>query len=319
MSTTTNPTLVDRYVAAVVSGIPTARRHDVAVDLRAALESSVQDLIAEGVPAAEAEDRAVRALGDPAEWAARHGGHPMHLIGPAFYTQYIRLLRTLAAIVLPIVGLLVLLAEGISGDNPAEVLFGALGATFQVGVQLAFWVTLSFALIERSGAAPKPADWTPADLPRVVDRRIGLGDTVPAITGLTLLIWALLWERTHWLVTASDGNEVPVLDPDLWQFWLPALLMVLVASVLLEIAKYRAGRWDVRLAVVNTVLNAAFAGIVLWMTVTNGLLNPALEVSFPDGVTSLFGGLAWVIVGIAGIDTASGWWNALRDRDARMR
>ncbi|MGB8022057.1 MAG: hypothetical protein WCF04_12570 [Candidatus Nanopelagicales bacterium] len=185
-------------------------------------------------------------------------------------------------------------------------------------MQLAFWVTLSFALLERSDAAAKPFDWTPADLPQMVERRIGLGETVSSITGLTLLIWALLWERTHWLVTAPDGSEVPVLDPELWEFWLPALLVVLVASVVLETAKYRAGRWDVRLAVVNTLLNVAFAGIVLWVSVTTELLNPALDEGVPGGFTGVFAGLAWVIVGIAAIDTASGWWNALRAPDGRV-
>lgn len=310
-------TLIDRYVAAVVSGVPSARRGAVAAELRASLASSVEGLMAQGLSVAEAEDRAVRALGDPAGVAARYGGHPMHLIGPAYFTQYIRLLRTLVAVVLPIVGILVLFAEGVSGDNPVEVVLGALGATFQVGVQLAFWVTLSFALIEMSGAAAKPADWTPADLPQVVERRIGLGDTVPSITGLTLLTWALLWERSHWLVTSPDGVQVPVLDPELWDFWLPMLIVVLVASIVLEIAKYRAGRWNTRLAVVNTILNVAFAGIVLWMSATSGLLNPALVGDVAEGVTGLAGGLAWVVVGIAVIDTASGWWNVLRDSDAR--
>lgn len=148
--------------------------------------------------------------------------------------------------------------------------------------------------------------------PRVLLGRTGrVGHAVP-------LLWALLWERTHWLVTSRDGDQVPVLDPQLWDLWLPLLLVVLVASVVLEIAKYRAGRWNVRLALVNTILNVAFAGIVLWISATNGLLNPALTGAVAEGATGLAGGVAWVIVAIAVIDTASGWWHALRDSGARI-
>ncbi|GIJ28003.1 hypothetical protein Vqi01_31650 [Micromonospora qiuiae] len=55
---------------------------------------------------------------------------------------------------------------------------------------------------------------------------------------------------------------------------------MLVASVGLEIAKYRAGRWTWPLVAVNAVLNLAFAVPVVWLMSTDRLLNPDLVARF---------------------------------------
>ncbi|MEV4546012.1 hypothetical protein AB0J99_30875, partial [Micromonospora echinaurantiaca] len=75
----------------------------------------------------------------------------------------------------------------------------------------------------------------------------------------------------------TDGDEnLPILDPALWSFWLPFLIAVLAATIGLEIAKYRAGRWTWPLVTVNAALNLAFAVPVIWLMSTDRLLNPDL-------------------------------------------
>ena len=186
-----------------------------------------------------------------------------------------------------------------------------LAVVFQVGVQLALWVTVAFAIMDRYGKAPKDHSWTPADLPEPVDRRIGLGDTVVSITLLSVLMWAILWQRDHWLI-AVDGAQVPALDPAAWSPWIALLLAVLLLSIVLEVVKYRVGQWTVTLAAVNTVLNVTFATIVLWLWGTDSLLNPAVATTAVEGVTTLIGGLPWVILLICCWDTVDGWWRAVR-------
>lgn len=93
MTTHTRPDLVDRYVSAVVARVPAAQRTDVAAELRTSLADAVEDLQAQGRSVADAEERAVLALGDPVTLAAQYAGQPLHLIGPDFYAQYVQLLR----------------------------------------------------------------------------------------------------------------------------------------------------------------------------------------------------------------------------------
>ncbi len=301
-------TLTQRYVHAAVAGLPETQRDDVAEELNASVADAIDDLVAGGLTREEAERQALNDLGDPAVLSERFGGRPRHLIGPEYFPQYSQLLRTLLLVVVPIVGAASLLAQAMAGASPVDALLSVVGIVFQLVVQMAFWVTLVFALLERSHTPVPSRSWTPDDLPEVTDRRIGLGETVFGISALTVLMWAILWQRDHWLVTV-DGIEVPVLNPDVWTPWLVVLLVVLLASILLEIVKYRVGQWSVSLAVINTILNAAFAGIVVWLWTADLLLTPGVADLVPGG---LLNPLVWIVVGIAVFDTIEGWWQVLR-------
>lgn len=301
-------TLTQRYVNAAVTGLPEPQRDDVAEELRASVADAIDDLVASGLSPQDAEAQALTDLGDPAVLAERFGGRPRHLIGPAYFGQYQQLLRTLLIVVVPIVGVVCLAAQAIAGSAPLSAALNCLGVMFQVGVQIAFWVTVVFALLERTHTPVPTEKWTPADLPEVVERRVGLGDTVFGIAMLVLAIWAILWQRDHWLVTVN-GVDVPVLNPDVWTPWLVVLLAVLVASVLLAVVTYRVGHWTVPLAVVNTVLNAAFAAIVLGLWAQGTLLTPGVAELVPSG---LLNPLPWIVVGIAVLDTVEAWWQVLR-------
>lgn len=301
-------TLTQRYVHAAVAGLPETQRDDVAEELNASVADAIDDLVAGGLTREEAERQALNDLGDPAVLSERFGGRPRHLIGPEYFPQYSQLLRTLLLVVVPIVGAASLLAQAMAGASPVDALLSVVGIVFQLVVQMAFWVTLVFALLERSHTPVPSRSWTPDDLPEVTDRRIGLGETVFGISALTVLMWAILWQRDHWLVTVG-GIEVPVLNPDVWTPWLVVLLVVLLASILLEIVKYRVGQWSVSLAVINTILNAAFAGIVVWLWTADLLLTPGVADLVPGG---LLNPLVWIVVGIAVFDTIEGWWQVLR-------
>lgn len=317
--TTTNATMTDRYVAAALKGVHDDQRQDVAAELRGSIADAVDARMAQG-DAPEAAERAVLVeLGDPMRLAAEYTGRPLYLIGPAFYPDYVRLLRLLLSIVVPIVAVVVGAASAIGGDSPWNVLIAAIGSGFSVGVQLAFWVTLVFALIERSGAQPRStaSEWNLDDLPELPDRRIGLGETVASVTGLSLLIWFLLWQPGYQESLDAGGPSIPILDPALSTFWIPALVAVLLASIALELVKYRRGHWTAPLAAVNTVLNLAFAVPALWLISTDQLLNPDFLTAVSIGEFAPLAEqvptvAAWVIAVVCVIDVAEGWWKALR-------
>lgn len=301
-------TLTQRYVHAAVAGLPESQRDDVAQELNTSLADAIDDLVAGGLSREAAERQALDDLGDPAVLAERFGGRPRHLIGPAYFSQYSQLLRTLVLVIVPIVAVASLLAQALAGASPLDAVFSVVGIVFQLVVQLAFWVTLVFAVLERSHTPVPSPSWSPDDLPEIPDRRVGLGETVSGIALLTVLMWAVLWQRDHWLVTVG-GTEVPVLNAQVWSPWLVVLLVVLLASIVLEIVTYRVGHWTVALAAVNTALNAAFAGIVVWLWTGERLLTEGVSDLVPGGLLTP---LVWIVVGIAVFDTVEGWWKALR-------
>jgi hypothetical protein len=319
--TTTNASMTDRYVAAALKGVRADQRDDVAAELRGSITDAVEARLARGEDPDAAERAALVELGDPMRLAAEYAGRPLYLIGPAFYPDYVRLLRLLLSIVVPIVAVVVGAASAIGGASPWNVLLSAFGSAFSVGVQLAFWVTLVFALIDRSGAQPRTTtpEWDLDDLPELPHRRIGLGETVASVTGLSLLIWFLLWQPGYQESFDAGGPSIPILDPALSTFWIPFLVGVLLASIALELVKYRRGRWTVPIATVNTALSLAFAIPALWLIATDQLLNPDFVTAISTGEFASLVSLmptvaAWVIAVVCVIDITEGWWKALKLR-----
>jgi hypothetical protein len=317
--TTTHASLTDRYVAAVLAGVPRARRDEVDTRLRASIGAAVDARVAEGDDAADAERAVLTDLGDPMRVSAEHSGLPLQLIGPALYPDYVRLLRLLLLVIVPIAGVVVGAASAIVGASLWDVVLAGLGAAFSVGVQVAFWVTLAFALLERSGTRARraTATWDLDDLPPAASHRIGLGSTIGSITGLVVLIWFLLWQPGYQESFALGGPSIPILAPALSPVWIPFLVCVLLASIALQIVTYFRGRWSVMLAAVNTVLGLAFAIPVIWLIRSEQLLNPGfLTAITTDEVAPVVNAvpalIMWIIAVVTVVDIADGWRKAVR-------
>jgi hypothetical protein len=270
-------TLTDRYLAATLRSVPAPRREEIATELRASIEDMIEGRSAGGQDTATAEREVLTELGNPAQLAARYADRRLQLIGPTYYLAWERLLKLLLSFVPATVGVLVGLVEATAGDNAGGAIGAGIAAALQVAVQIAFWVTLVFAVLERTSTSLRLPEWSVDQLPEgPVDRQITLTDTVAAIVWLALVIAYLPWQHFQSWVSDEEGRNLPILDPALWSFWLPYLLAVLVATVGLEIAKYRAGRWTWPLVAVNALLDLAFAVPVAWLVLTDRLFNPHL-------------------------------------------
>src|SRR5690606_7396065 len=90
-------------------------------------------------------------LGDPRLLAQQYKGRNNYLIGPDLYPLFIRILRLILIIVLPIL-FVVNLATGFSGgvDHIISLIGYALGHTISGAIAISFWVTISFVILERS-------------------------------------------------------------------------------------------------------------------------------------------------------------------------
>ncbi|MGN9813029.1 HAAS signaling domain-containing protein [Micromonospora sp. BQ11] len=273
--------LTDRYVAATLRAVPAPRRDEIASELRASIEDMVEGRSTDGRDTVTAEREVLTELGDPAQLAARYTDRRLQLIGPTYYLVWERLLKLLLSFVPATVGIIVGLLEATDGENAGGAVGEGVATALTVAVQITFWVTLVFAVLERTNTSLNLPSWTVDQLPEgPVDRQITLTDTAAAIGFLALFIVYLPIQHVRSFVPADGDDNLPILDPALWGFWLPFLIAVLVASVALEIAKYRAGRWTWRLVAVNAVLNLAFAVPVIWLMSTDRLLNPDVVARF---------------------------------------
>lgn len=325
---TSRTSLTDRYVWAATHRLPQDQRADVEAELRATIADMIDarlagaGLAADGAAPAGAEVAVLTELGDPARLATAYRGQPEYLIGPALFPDYRRLLSLLLSIVPAATGGAVVLARLIAGDAVVDSLASGVGVAFTAALHVAFWTTLGFAIAERSGepirrSPDKP--WNPSRLPDVPPKgRVSPADAIASAVFGVLAIGLLVWQRDVSWFTAADGAPIPFLNPERWSFWLPFLIAVLAAGVVLDLLRLRRGRWSVPLAAANTALGALLVIPFLGLFGSDPLVNPA----FLAEIQALTGGptagdvmvrtLAIAVVGATLVGVVDGWIKARR-------
>ncbi|HEV7741690.1 MAG TPA: permease prefix domain 1-containing protein [Pseudolysinimonas sp.] len=323
----TTSTLTDRYIWAVQRSLPERQRDDIDKELRGTIADTIDGQVEAGATPAAAEREVIAGLGDPYRLAAGYADRPLYLIGPKVFPDYIRLLKVLYAIVLPIVFAAILVGQLLATQGNIGAAFGAtFGATISVAAHFGFWTTLVFALIERSPDY-KATAWNPDTLPPVPVRgAIKLSDTIAGVVWYAIVAGAMIWAQVVSLYRADTGGSgapIPVFDPalGLWQAYFLALPLI---AIVLRIVLYRLRRWTWPLAAISFAGDLAFAVPVLWLLLNGRLLNPVFLAQLPDGVAPLFapGGavtIVAVLVFIAGAvgniaDTAVKTARASRER-----
>ena len=322
--------LTERYLAATLRGIPDKQRPDVDRELRSSIADAVEDRVANGEDRVAAETAVLEELGNPTRLAAGMTGRPMYLIGPELFIAYRYILFLLLGIVVPIVGVVEALVEINGGAGIGAALLAGIGGALTVGVHLAFWVTLSFAVVERVDRSTWKDDdlkqltqpWTVAHLPELPSSgAVGVGETVGEIVTLGISIGGLLYLRGWSWVTDAAGEPIPLFDPALWDVWFPALIAVLSLTAVFHIVKLVVGRWTIGLAIVNAILLAAFAVPFASLALTGALINPAFAdaIGWPplaegDGVVMLVVAAATLLIN--GWEVVSGFRRARRPQAA---
>ena len=297
----TTTTLTDRYVHATTRWMPEARRDDIARELRASIDDMVTGRVEAGEPEVDAEREVLTDLGDPAALAAQYGNQPLHLIGPRCFLLW-RRLTFLGLIWIPAtIGVIAALAELASNDNPASVIGHGILVAIQTAVHVVFWSTLAFAILERVDVDAKLPGWSVDRLPEVPQKQqIGLAEMISGVFVTGLVIAVLVLQHFRSWVEGPGGDDVPVLDPDLWSFWLPLLIAVLVVSMAFEVVKYRIGSFTWPVVAGTAVISLGWVVPFVYLAANDMLLGrefvAALDIT-PSTLDTI--NLGIVVVGVA--------------------
>lgn len=306
-------TLTDRYVHAATRWLPTKERESLELELR----ERIADTIDARGSGPEAERETLVELGDPLRVAAEYRDRPTWLIGPRLYFTWLRLLVLLLVIVPPIVASVAAVAGAIDADPIGTIIGTAVLAAFQTAIQVAFWTTLVFALIDRFDTEHTVDEsWTIDSLPELdapsqTSRIVELALT---LLFLGFVIALFFWQRSGAYWTGTDS--IPILHESLWDFWIPFWIGCLVVEMLMAVWIFRAGH-TIASASANTLLNIAFTGSLAWVVLTHDVLNPAFIDRF-DWIDSqlepTMQAIAVVIVLIGIWDVIDAWAKALKSR-----
>src|SRR5271157_1557831 len=199
--------LLDRYLQAVKKHLPWQRQDDIIAELRANLESQLEDKEAElgrllTTPEMEAW---LKHMGPPILVAGRYQTQ-RYLIGPAVFPIYSYVMQ-LALFWAVIIYSIVIVAQFFAGPSTDTDLVEALLRVPGLLVTVAAWVTAVFAALEfavtrypeKCQRIPGfPADWSPSTLPPVEPnlvpgkkRRTYAQAVAEVIFGFLFLCWLL--------------------------------------------------------------------------------------------------------------------------------
>jgi len=295
--------LLDRYLQAVRKHLPLRRQDDIVAELRANMESQIEDKEAElnrPLTQGELEDL-LRKIGSPV-MVASHYQPQQYLIGPAIFPLYLYVLRTAIVWTIIIYSLVMICVVPFTSPNTTGVVDSLLHMP-GVLINVAAWVTLVFVAFEFFASrypekcppiAGVTEKWNPSSLPPL-EKDDGSGRkprsfaqaVAEVLFGFLFLAWLLLIPRHPFLIMGPGAIYLQVapfqLAPIWWTafWWIVALSVLQIAWRCVDLAR---GRWQYPSRTQRTTIQAfGLIPIVLLLSLSNNvyvtLRNPAVNLA----------------------------------------
>ncbi|MDP9741050.1 UNVERIFIED_ORG: hypothetical protein QFZ59_002880 [Bacillus sp. B2I3] len=324
--------LIELYIQEVTRRLPEKNRADIALEL----QSTIEDMLPEDHTEQDVKAVLLK-LGDPVTLAGGYRDRPMHLIGPRYYDVYISLLK----MILPIAAVISLIA--LVGDNPfrdtgntvmeaiLKIIGKGISGIISTGIQVFFWLTLSFAILERldtsKDQSPVTKDlkpWTPEnlkDIPNISKiKAVPMIEVFASLLGLSVFA-ALYFNAANLLGVYEKRNGslifvTPSFNQDvLNSYWL-LVSCVIIIGVLLAIYKLFLGRWTLKLAFFHAIYQLLYTLAFIIIISNPDLLNPEFLAyqrtlfSIDEWKSSIYWGLILLSIIFAAYDTYQGFRKA---------
>jgi len=324
--------LIELYIQEVTRRLPEKNRADIALEL----QSTIEDMLPEDHTEQDVKAVLLK-LGDPVTLASGYRDRPMHLIGPRYYDVYISLLK----MILPIAAVISLIA--LVGDNPfrdtgntvmeaiLKIIGKGISSIISTGIQVFFWLTLSFAILERldtsKDQSPLTKDlkpWTPEnlkDIPNISKiKAVPMIEVFASLLGLSVFA-ALYFNAANLLGVYEKRNGslifvTPSFNQDvLNSYWL-LVSCVIIIGVLLAIYKLFLGRWTLKLAFFHAIYQLLYTLAFIIIISNPDLLNPEFLAyqrtlfSIDEWKSSIYWGLILISIIFAAYDTYQGFRKA---------
>ncbi|MGE7609084.1 HAAS signaling domain-containing protein [Peribacillus frigoritolerans] len=324
--------LIELYIQEVTRRLPEKNRADIALEL----QSTIEDMLPEDHTEQDVKAVLLK-LGDPVTLASGYRDRPMHLIGPRYYDVYISLLK----MILPIAAVISLIA--LVGDNPfrdtgntvmeaiLKIIGKGISGIISTGIHVFFWLTLSFAILERldtsKDQSPLTKDlkpWTPEnlkDIPNISKKKaVPMIEVFASLLGLSVFA-ALYFNAANLLGVYEKRNGslifvTPTFNQDvLNSYWLLVSCVVII-GVLLAIYKLFLRRWTLKLAFFHAIYQLLYTLTFIIIISNPDLLNPEFLayqrtlISIDEWKNSIYWGVILIAIFFAAYDSYQGFRKA---------
>ncbi|WP_099364613.1 HAAS signaling domain-containing protein [Fredinandcohnia onubensis] len=283
--------LIDIYVQEVTRRLPEKNRKDIALELRSTIEDMLPDDYND-----EDVKTALEKLGSPAKLASGYLDRPMHLIGPRYFDVYVTLLKMIIPIA-AVISLIAIIPEYFLGQQDEETIINmvldivgfGVWRIIDVSIQTFFWLTIVFAIIERTDKSkddqPLTASlkkWTPDDLKSItyIPKKKAISKFEVFGGLLWTAIWATLYFKANQLLGIYEGGKdglefvISALNQDILLKYWPMVLVVIAIEISLALYKLIKGQWTKGLAIFNAVVELIGTIVFTVIFLHPNIMNP---------------------------------------------
>lgn len=282
--------LIDIYIQEVTRRLPEKNREDIALELR----STIEDMLPEDYTEKEVKE-ALKDLGNPALLASGYADRPMHLIGPRYFDMYMTLLKMIIPIV-AIVVLIVVITENILTYSGEEAILGtilsimghSIWGMISSSIQTFFWITIVFAILERTDTSkekspltPNWKEWTPDDLKSIPhirkEKKISKVEVFGGLLWIAIFV-AVYFNASH-LIGVYEKIEgklqfiIPTFNQEVLHSYWFIVLVAIVIEVILVLYKFVTSQWTHKVAILNTVRQVVSIIVLIIIFNNNSLVN----------------------------------------------
>ena len=294
--------LLDRYLHAIEFWLPRRQRQDIIAELSEDLRSQIDEKQAElGRKLQDGEVEAVlKRCGSPLVVASRYLPQ-QYLIGPTLFPIY---RFVLVVLVLGCVIPRSLIWLGFLIADPVHRSYLHMENLLATVLYFAFFTTLAFAIIERSGIKLQVLDtWNPRKLPPVRDpNRISrFGSLCEIAANAVFAVWfvSIFWSRSPVDLYGAKITLAPV-----WQLFFWSSLVIWAANIAIAAVNLFHPYWTRVRASLRLLFDGLGAGLFCWLLkaqILMGISAPSLPISRAVVLTNLINQLMartlpWAIV-----------------------
>ncbi|MDR1706055.1 MAG: hypothetical protein LBS19_15420 [Clostridiales bacterium] len=319
--------LIERYIYDVTRRLPEREREEVRLELM----SSISDMLPEN-PDGQAVAAVLTELGAPSKLAEKYRQEPRYLISPRMYDLYLSVLKKVT-VVMGIVFMCVavideVLSTRVSSENGfiIDIISHMISGGVEGALQGAFWVTLGFAIADRSVNA---REWSLKNLPKLPGSaargrtgnqmsRAGIITSI-ALTVLftSLLVLAIRFNLPVFVFVSKGVEIISPFSQAAIDRSIPFIIIIAAISMAVSCFKLFQARWSwmicAAVAAQNVIMAAILSYIVYWedlisaeftefaknhLTGTRDILNPTNAIWLPRILAVIF--IIFAALGIAG-------------------
>lgn len=294
--------LINQYIHEVIKRVPKKMRDDTSIKLKAKMEEMLPDEYTE-----EDVKAVLQELGHPALLASHYSNRPMHLIGPRYYDVYMTFLKIFTPIIVFITLFSVIIESFIKYNDTLSlqsmiitIITTIIVTIFSTVVQVFFWVTLVFTILEwkntKKETTPltiKFKEWTPADLEGAPYMPTKKSISKAEIVGgfIWTAVWVTVYFFAHFILAVYEKqNDIivfvtPVLNQDvLISYWF-FITMIVALEIMISLYKLFQRKWTINLATFNTIHQILIATVFISIISKENVFHPDFLLYMSDATT----------------------------------